>query len=215
MYVLDENALTISGGEQLDGVMQGDGSHLDGLTITLKSIAWHAVTINDDDADFQDIDGGQTLASPQTIDGVNTWQVVAFNVNNSPNGYGTVEGLAFIGGPGGFPPVGVPLTVVSTQERPVYAIADYATPVCFGKGALIATPQGQPVIEDIAVGHLVLTEAHSALPVRWHGQRRFQAESDCAPIIFEKEAIGNDRRLVLSPLHRVQIVGKASTAMVR
>ena len=37
IYVLEENAITISGGVGLDGVTQGDGSHLPGQTITLNA----------------------------------------------------------------------------------------------------------------------------------------------------------------------------------
>ena len=133
IYVLDETDLTVTGG-QLDGVTQGDGSHLNGLQITLNTNAWQAITINDNDANFQDNDGSQTLASGLTIDGntyaagaiveaeysfevtdgTNTWTAVAFNVRGGPGpSYGSIEGIAFVEGPGGFPPVGVPLTVTA------------------------------------------------------------------------------------------------------
>ncbi len=37
IYQLDESNLTFSNGAQLDGVTQGDGSHLLGQTLTLNS----------------------------------------------------------------------------------------------------------------------------------------------------------------------------------
>lgn len=70
IYVLDERDLTISGGEQLDGVTQGDRSHLDGLTITMNTNNWYAVNVCDNDIEFDDVDGKQILDGAQTIDGV-------------------------------------------------------------------------------------------------------------------------------------------------
>jgi hypothetical protein len=162
IFVLGESQISISGGGQLDGVTQGDGSHLTGLTITLNSSAWVPIEISDNDPDFQDNDNSQRLFGAQSIDGTtyanntvveaeygitltdgtNTWQLVGFNVNNSSPSYGTVEGLAFIGGPGGFPPVGVALTVGGTFEGPVFAVDEYATPICVVAGTMVETPQG-------------------------------------------------------------------------
>ena len=136
IFVLGETQLSISDGKVLSGVSQGSGIHLDGATITLDSNTWEEVRISDNNLAFSDNDSAQVLDSgtpggPQVIDGnaftdgtvveaeygltlsdgVDTWQVVGFNLRNSNPSYATVEGLAFIGGPGGFPPVGVPLTV--------------------------------------------------------------------------------------------------------
>lgn len=116
IYVLGESQLAISGGGQLDGVTQGDGSHLVGRTITFNSNAWAPVEISDGstDSNFQDNDGNQVLNGTHTIDGVsfatgtrveaeygitlsdgvNTWQAIGFNVNNSSPSYATIEGLA-------------------------------------------------------------------------------------------------------------------------
>jgi hypothetical protein len=171
IYVLNESDLTISGGGILDGVTQGDGSHLVGRTITINSPSWYSVNINDDDPNFQDNDGSQRLNGGQTIngtsyannnvveaeyslvlsDGTNTWTVVGFNVNDSSPAYATVEGLAFIGGSGGFPPRGVPLTVVSNGEGPSFVATSYATPICFTAGTLIDTADGPCPVEDIGV----------------------------------------------------------------
>lgn len=223
IYVLDESDITISGGGILDGITQGDGSHLDGLTITLNAPDWQPISINDDDLNFQDSDTSQRLDGAQTIDGttyadnsvveaeygitlsdgVNTWQLVAFNVNNSTPAYGTVEGLAFIGGPGEFPPTGVALTVVSTQEGPSFAATDYATPICFGAGTLIETDLGLEPVENITVGSRVMTQNNGLQPVRWVMGRRFEAQGHRAPIVFAPGAIGNTRALTLSPQHRI------------
>ncbi len=224
IYILDESDLTIVGGV-LDGVNQGDGSHLNGATITLNSGAWRAISITDNDGNFQDSDSSQQLNGAQAIDGTtyadgsmveaeyglelsdgtNTWTVVGFNVNNSSPSYATVEGLAFVGGPGGFPPVGVPLTVTRTFEGPNFAASSYATPICFASGTQIATPTGLRLVEDIAVGDLVLTDANGPQPVRWRAQRALPATGRLAPILFLAHAIGNTRVLRVSPQHRMQI----------
>ena len=227
IYVLDESAISISGGEQLDGVTQGDGSHLDGLTITLNSAAWQPVAITDDDADFQDNDSGQTLNGPATIDGTtyssgtsveaefgivvsdgtNSWTLVGFNVSTGSPSYATIEGLAFIGGPGGFPPVGVPLTVTSTFEGPAFASSEYATPICLVAGTLVDTASGRVPIETVRPGDLVLTRDNGMQIVNWAGQRRVNALGSFAPVCVAEGTLGNDRALRVSQQHRILLEG--------
>lgn len=225
IYVLDESDLTLSNGG-LDGVTQGDGSHMVGETIIINSGAWYPVTIDDDDPDFQDNDGSQTLSGDQWINdvlyvggtvveaefsmtltyGADTYTVVAFNVNNSSPSYGTVEGLAFIGGPGGFPPVGVPLTVDGAAEGPIFEATTYATPICFASGTLIQTPQGQVPVEQIDVGDIVETLT-GPKPVQWRAGRTWPAFGAMAPVLFCTGVIGNSRPLWLSQQHRVLVRG--------
>lgn len=222
IYVLDESDLTIVGGV-LDGVNQGDGSHLQGATITINTPNWTAISVNDDDTDFRDNDSGQRLNGDQEIDGttyssgtvveaeyslqltdgVNTWTVVGFNVVNSSPSYATVEGLAVVGGPGGFPPAGVPLTVTSTNEGPSFEATNYATPICFASGTRIETPNGSRLIEDIKVGDLVVTQNNGPQPVRWRAARDLPAVGRLAPIVFLPGAMGNDHVLRVSPQHRI------------
>ena len=224
IYVLGESDLTIVGGV-LDGVSQGDGSHLNGATITLNSGAWTAISINDNDANFEDSDSSQRLNGAQDIDGttfanntvveaeyglelsdgVNTWTVVGFNVNNSSPAYATVEGLAFVGGSGGFPPVGVPLTVTATFEGPNFAATSYATPICFAAGTLIKTPTGLRKVDEIAIGDQVNTAHDGPQPVRWRACRRLPALGRMAPVEFRVGAVGNTRALRVSPQHRMCI----------
>ena len=44
-WALGEASVTVSGGGQLDGVTQGDGSHLMGLSITLTSNNWESIAV--------------------------------------------------------------------------------------------------------------------------------------------------------------------------
>ena len=238
IFMLPEGQMTVSGttgGAGLDGVTQGDGSHMVGATITLQSRSWQEIEINDSagDTNFQDSDTSQTLVNSETVEtspgsfttfaagtmveaeyGItvtdpdgNTYQLVAFNFSTGSPAYGTIEGLAFIGPEGGFPPINVPLTVISAQEGPNYSAASYATPICFAAGTVIATPSGGVAIEDLAAGDLVTTLEGGAEPIRWIGRRSFPATGRFAPVVFAPGAIGNTRALAVSRQHRLMVRG--------
>lgn len=235
--MLEESNITVSGGVSLDGVTQGDGSHLIGRTITLNSASWLETLIDDNDAAFDDNDGNQTLAGAQTIDGVTyasgtrveaeyrlilqdpvsgqTWVVIGYNVNNSNPAFGTIEGLAFIGPPAGWPPVGTPLIVVSASEGPgsagqaATAYGSYVAPPCFTPGTRIQTATGLRRIEDLRPGDLVQTRDDGLQTVRYVSrthlsQRRLLAEPQHRPIRFASAGLGpgaGGRDLVVSPNH--------------
>lgn len=224
IYVLDESDMTIDGAE-LDGITQGDGSHMLGATITLNAASWHPIEITDNDADFADSDGSQRLAGAQTVDGttyaagtrveaeygltltdgVNQWQVVAFNVNDTSPAYATNEGLAFIGGPGGFPPVGVPLRVTAAREGPRYAASAYATPLCLVAGTRILTPTGERRVETLQPGDRVVTRDHGVQTLRWTGRQQMWTDRRFAPIEIAAGALSNSRPIYVSPQHRMLI----------
>lgn len=201
LWILGESSISVSGGKTLDGITQGDGSHLVGETITLNAPNWEKVTISDNDPVFADNDGNQRLAGAQTIDGVNyagntkveaeytltlldaatgkTYTVVAFNVNNSSPPFATVEGLAFLGPPKAWPPVNKPLIVVAATEGPRhndtnFEYVDHVTP-CFTPGTRIATPDGPRPVETLRAGDLVLTLDHGPCPVRLALRTRLSA----------------------------------------
>ena len=73
IYVLQEDDITLSQGAILDGVTQGDGSHLvnpfNPITITLNNRNWIEVEITDNDSDFRDNDGSQDLLAGVTLNG--------------------------------------------------------------------------------------------------------------------------------------------------
>ena len=235
-YALGESQISVSGGEQLSGITQGDGSHLVGETITLDSNAWEAVEIDDSENDFDDSDNSQSLDGPQTFDGTaysggerveaeyqltlqdpdgNSYTVLGFNINEGGGGqtYSTVEGLAFVGGVGGFPPVGTPLTVTSASEGPSQPYADLATPPCFTAGSMIATPSGAVAIEQLRPGDLVNTLDHGAQPLRWIGMLRVPAavmrrDARFRPVLVRRDAFGPARPCrdsLLSQQHRILI----------
>ncbi|PVA09715.1 hypothetical protein DC366_11325 [Pelagivirga sediminicola] len=238
IYTLGESQIDISGGGQLSGITQGDGSHLAGLTITLTSNAWEAIDVFDSsgDTNFADSDSSQTLSGAQTYDGRaypdgarveaeyqltlrdpdgNTYTVLGFNINEGGGGasYATVEGLAFVGGVGGFPPRDVPLTVIGTREGPSHAYSSLATPPCFTAQTRILTPKGEVPITRLAPGDLVMTADHGAQPVRRIGRTFLPAtvlmlRPEFRPIVIARGAFGANspvRETALSPQHRVLV----------
>ena len=239
IYILQETDLTVAGttsGNGLDGVNQGDGSHMVGGTITVNSSNWIPIGINDDDADFADNDNNQTLDQDVTVstnnpppneivtftagtrveaeyrleatgsDGLQ-YNIIAFNFATGSNAYGTIEGMAIIGPDGSFPPPGTVLTVDRAFEGPSAAAATYAEPICFGPGTRIGVPGGTRIIDDLQVGDLVRTRESGAATLRWIGRKTFPAVGAFAPVVFAPGAIGNRRELRVSQQHRLRVTG--------
>jgi hypothetical protein len=243
IWMLEKGNITVSGGQSLDGITQGDGSHLVGQTITLNNRNWIETQIRDNDDNFDDNDSNQRLEGAQTIDGTTyanntvveaeyqlvlrdpntgiTYDAIGYNVNNSSPSYATIEGLAFVGGQGGFPPAGVALEVVSAREgpgstgQPPVDAGDVAFPICFAAGTLIATPDGPCAVETLRPGMAVLTRDHGAQPLIWVGTTRVDGLRLAAlpafrPVRIRADAFGPgcpSRDTCLSQQHRVLITG--------
>lgn len=239
IYALGANSITIGGigyvDEELSGFTQGTGEHLDGLTITLDAPNWEAIEYTDNDPNFADNDGNQRLDGPQTFDDTpysdnsrveaeyslvledpdgNLYNVYAFNiVEGGGPSFGTVEGLVFEGGEGNFPPIGVPLTVNSSAEGPSVPAADLAFPFCFGKGCMIATPDGEVAVENLRVDDWVLTVDHGAQQITWAGSTRYDAtamnkDARLRPVLIRKNALDAGlptRDIHLSRQHRILV----------
>jgi len=239
IWILEESNISVSGGQSLDGITQGDGSHLLGETITLNNSNWLQVDIRDAgaDSDFDDNDGNQRLDGAQTIDGTtysdgtrieaeyrlivedgdgNTYEVIAVNVNNSSPAYATNEGLAFVGPPQAWPPVGEPLTVVTATEGPggsgqaALPATDLVVP-CFTPGTLVDTPLGPVAVETLAPGDPVETLDNGVQRVRWVGRvtltgAELAATPSLRPIRIRAHAFGPGRPardMRMSPQHRL------------
>ncbi|MEO9863922.1 MAG: Hint domain-containing protein [Yoonia sp.] len=237
IYALEEANVSISGGGQLSGITQGDGSHLNGLVITLDTNDWVGVNIQDTEADFQDSDSSQTLDGAQTFNGTSfgdgrrveaeysitvedpdgvVYTLIGFNINEpGVTSYSTVEGLAFVDTGLGFPPVGVPLTVTGTSEGPSFPYADLAVPDCFTPGTIIRTVAGDCDVADLRVGDRIPTSDHGLQTIRWIGHRRLPAAVLAAhprfrPVVIQKDALGEGvpaKTMSVSPQHRILITG--------
>lgn len=237
VFALGESNISVSGGQQLSGITQGDGSHLLGETITLNSNAFEAIEIRDNDFNFADNDNSQRLDGAQTFDGVNfannlrveaefqltvedpdgnQFILQAFNINEpGVVSFSTIEGLAFVGDVGGFPPIGVPLTVTNATEGPSVAFASLASPPCFTAGTLVATTEGLVEVQDLQPGHVVQTLDNGLQPLIWTGQAHVPNAVLCndsrfLPVLVKKDAFGPgqpERDMRLSQQHRVLVRG--------
>lgn len=236
IYVLGQQHVSISNGQVLSGVTQGDGSHLTGQVITLTSNAWQPVLIDDNETDFADNDTGQTLVGAPTFLGVGAngniveaeytltvtapngreYTLIGFNIRegNTPNTYGTVEGLAFIGA---FPPINVPLTVTGAAEGPggtTTPATTYAVP-CFTPEGMIRTATGHMRLGDLAAGTPIWTHEHGHQPLRQRLETTITAQTlaqspELCPIAFAPDALGPGqpvRTMLVSPQHHLLIRG--------
>lgn len=214
IWAVAESSLTItgtSGGRGLDGLTQGDGTHLIGARIIWSGGGWEQIEVRDNDPNFDDNDSNQRLENnPQTVFGVTyagrplieaeyvivlqapdgtRYTAIGVNVNEpgqSP-AYGTVEGLAFVGPP---PPPGVSLTVVSAREgpgsgsQPVIPATDVHVPPCFTSGVLIRTAGGARMVESLRPGDRVWTADGGPKPLLRLLSRRVEAaELDDRPAL--------------------------------
>lgn len=241
IWMLEASNISVSGGKSLSGITQGDGSHLVGETIRLENNAWLETFITDNDTTFDDNDGNQRLDGAQTIGGTTyaggtrveaeyrltlldpasgqTWQVLGYNIVNSSPAFGTIEGLAFVGPAGGFPPIGVDLQVVSAFEgpggsgQPSIEAADLAAPPCFTPGTRILTDRGYVEVERLAAGDLVRTRDAGLQPLCWVGAAELspadlRVRPEFNPVRIRANAFGPGRPLrdlVVSPQHRILV----------
>ncbi|WP_341368927.1 Hint domain-containing protein [Yoonia sp. BS5-3] len=248
IYTLEESNVTISGGQQLSGITQGDGSHLVGATITLDNNDWVAVEVDDsDDTSFGDSDNSQSLdagsdpsityngatfadglrveaeyaLTVQDPDG-NIYTLIGFNINEpGVTSFATVEGLAFIGGVGEFPPIGVPLTVLSNAEGPNNPYVDHASPPCFTRGCQIDTINGRMCVEHLSEGAWVRTADNGFQRIRWINSREFTKEklrsnAKLYPVRIVAGALGEgqpERDLLVSRQHRLLVKSKIAKRM--
>lgn len=85
------------------------------------------------------------------------------------------------------------------------AVEETESIVCFTRGTMIGTPEGPRAIEELAVGDLVLTRDNGARPIRWIGSQAVAAAGKLAPVTIRAGALGNDRDLKVSQLHRMLV----------
>ena len=78
--------------------------------------------------------------------------------------------------------------------------------VCFTSGTAIRTPQGDRLIDDLAVGDLVTTMDNGPQPIRWIGRTCLQRQAlldnpNLRPILIPRGVLGVARSLLVSPQH--------------
>ncbi len=96
-------------------------------------------------------------------------------------------------------------------------MASAPPPICFVAGTLIALPDGQRRIEDLAVGDEILNAAGEVRTVRWIGRRTYRRRAGRAfpekfcPVRISKDALGQGRPatdLLVSRKHGVLVDGQ-------
>jgi|LGOV01.1.fsa_nt_gb hypothetical protein len=87
--------------------------------------------------------------------------------------------------------------------------------ICFVKGTLILTANGEVPVEDLKAGDQIVTKDCGLQPVRWIGSRQLDSidlalNPEFAPICIKKGAIDGEkpsRDLSVSPQHRICVSG--------
>lgn len=116
----------------------------------------------------------------------------------------TAAGWIFDADSGNWTPGGNPLVWQSVSYEEFETVT---TAVCFTRGTMIRTPDGDVPIESLKAGDLVMTLDDGPQPVRWIGSTRLLATGQHAPILIRKGALGNTRDLRVSPQHRMLLTG--------
>ncbi|SFT11490.1 Hint domain-containing protein [Sulfitobacter marinus] len=82
--------------------------------------------------------------------------------------------------------------------------------VCFATGTMIATPDGDRLVESLTPGDMIMTHDNGPQPLKWRGARTLSfsvgEHHPQQPIEFKPDALGPGlprHRLIVSPQHRI------------
>lgn len=149
----------------------------------------------------------------EVTDGTTTWQigVIDVDLNNDNDLQDAGEDGYFLVFPDGFPPENMALTVGNITQNsastPHGAGGLEAEVVCFAAGTTIDTPRGPRPVEALRAGDLVTTLDAGPQALLWSGRSTVSATGRLTPVVFEPGAIGNTRRLIVSPQHCIHVSG--------
>ncbi|WP_106745275.1 Hint domain-containing protein [Yoonia maritima] len=91
--------------------------------------------------------------------------------------------------------------------------ADNVNLACFVRGSRITTTRGEVAVEDLQAGDMVHTVDNGLQPVLHIVSRKVPATGRFAPIVISKGALGNARDLLVSPQHRMLMIGWQAQVM--
>lgn len=219
------SADTLNGGSGADVLSGGDGNdRLNGGSgnDTLTGGTGNDTFLFDNSVGVDQItDFDTTLADGQTADQLDVSelhnpdgsQVRTFDVAVSDDGHGNAV-LTFPGGES------VVLTGVSPAQVASPGMLHAMGVPCFASGTRILTPAGERVVEDIAVGDLVVTPDGRQVPVLWHGASHLTAAGlldrcELRPIRIKAGRYDNRRDLVISPQHGIVVAGEEGRVLIR
>ncbi len=105
-------------------------------------------------------------------------------------------------------------------DRDTFVVArhDY---ICFAKGTMIATINGERAIEDLQAGDKVITRDNGLQAIAWIGHKALDSDDlrhtpKLRPILIKAGALGNDmpeRDLMVSPNHRMLIANDVTSVL--
>lgn len=201
---------TIDGGTGNDTIQGGDGN--DTLTGGDGNDTFDFVRGGDDDVvtDFSvtdtDSDGKYDdqldVSDLRDLEGnpVNAWDVIVTD-DGSGNALLTFpEGETIV------------LQGVTPAQMSTAAQKNAAGIPCFTTGTLIRTPGGEVAVEMLRPGDMVLTRDNGPQPVVWSAMRHLSSADlakapDLRPVVFAPGALGQDKRLLVSPQHGMLMQG--------
>lgn len=149
---------------------------------------------------------GDGISSP---DALNTGEFAAFENAGDLQFYGTGAGFGdgvLLIKPGGIIDTGQTLLLKPNTETFDPDVFPSDIP-CFVAGTLIDTEFGPRAIEQISVGDRVRTADNDLQTVVFAASRTVVATGHLAPVTFSKGALGNQRKLMVSPHHRMLVRG--------
>ncbi|MCZ0811754.1 MAG: Hint domain-containing protein [Pseudomonadota bacterium] len=177
----------------------------DGATVTFGNLNGEVITVDDDDATFEDgdvgligaqtstsstslfnLDGGiepeyaYTLTDPATGESFRIYAVTATDllIGNTVVGFASER------------PIDPTVTYYVSYDAPSLLgstpdsdpTVAYSSLICFARGSLIDTDRGPVAVEDLGPGDPVVTLDHGCQPIRWIGRRCLsRAEIRAAP----------------------------------
>lgn len=78
---------------------------------------------------------------------------------------------------------------------------------CFVAGTLIQTARGAVPVETLGPGDKLQTLDNGLQPILWAGRRKVCGLASMAPVRISSGTLGNRRKLLVSPQHRMLVTG--------
>jgi len=178
----DELEISGDGSENLN-VLDND-LHTEGSSLTITHIdgqlitAEGSVALTSGEVVTLNSDGTLSIANDSDVDETNTFS------------YTVKDGLG------------------NSDVGSVDVTTQVTSPPCFVAGTLIDTENGAVAVEELEIGTRIMTRDHGPQPLRWVGRSSRRAKGRDAPVVFSAGALGNHRRIAVSPNHRVLITSE-------
>ena len=102
---------------------------------------------------------------------------------------------------------------ISPSQQKNGSVVDNDIPFCFVRGTQIATPDGNVLIENLALDDLVITANNGSQKIRWIGKTAVKTNNrngHLLPIRITAGALGDNKPaqdLLVSPAHRMLVSG--------